>query len=90
MDKYILVTLLALTTSLIVVAIIADNNTLSAKSAYLSGYDHGASDARDRCTNACHWYILKPGKVLPYFCCISQIFPQISFFLAYASIITGI
>jgi hypothetical protein len=62
MNKYILVTLLALTASLNVVAIIADNNTISAKSAYQSGYNHGASDARDPCTNACHWYILKPGK----------------------------
>jgi hypothetical protein len=32
------------------------------KSPYQSGYDHGASDARDDCSDGCDWYILEPGK----------------------------
>jgi hypothetical protein len=33
-----------------------------AKSDYISGYIHGATDAKDDCADRCHWYILEPGK----------------------------
>ena len=34
----------------------------SGKSPYELGYDHGASDAGDDCSDGCDWYILEPGK----------------------------
>jgi hypothetical protein len=32
------------------------------KSPFRSGYDHGAVDASDDCSDGCDWYILEPGK----------------------------
>jgi hypothetical protein len=43
-------------------SVIANNDVLASKSPYRSGYDHGASDARDDCSDECDWYILEPGK----------------------------
>jgi len=41
---------------------IASNTVEASKSPYQSGYDHGASDAEDNCSDGCDWYILEPGK----------------------------
>jgi hypothetical protein len=42
--------------------LVASNDVMASKSPYRSGYDHGASDARDDCSDGCDWYILEPGK----------------------------
>ena len=56
------------TLALIVVcgSIIASNDAIASKSPYRLGYDHGASDARDDCSDGCDWYILEPGKGFAY------------------------
>jgi hypothetical protein len=56
-------TLIVTTMTLIIsFGLIASNDATASKSPYQSGYDHGASDARDDCSDGCDWYILEPGK----------------------------
>ena len=43
-------------------SVITYDDAWASKSPYRSGYDHGASDARDDCSDGCDWYILEPGK----------------------------
>lgn len=43
-------------------SVITSSTVEASKSPYRSGYDHGASDAKDDCSDGCDWYILEPGK----------------------------
>jgi hypothetical protein len=54
--------IIATMTLIISFGLIASNDATASKSPYQSGYDHGASDARDDCSDGCDWYILEPGK----------------------------
>jgi hypothetical protein len=62
MNKHILTVIVALALIIGYNTIIVSNDAVASKSPYRSGYDHGASDARDDCSDGCDWYILEPGK----------------------------
>jgi hypothetical protein len=49
-------------TLLVGFSLTANNELEASKSPYQSGYDHGAGDASDDCSDGCDWYILEPGK----------------------------
>jgi hypothetical protein len=36
-------------------SVVASNDVTASKSPYRSGYEHGASDARDDCGDGCDW-----------------------------------
>ena len=61
MNNHLLAISLALTL-VVGFSLVASNDVAASKSPYRSGYDHGAGDARDDCSDGCDWYILEPGK----------------------------
>jgi hypothetical protein len=58
MNKHILTVMVALALIIGYNTIIVSNYAVASKSPYRSGYDHGASDARDDCSDGCDWYPL--------------------------------